>query len=194
MAQTRSETRSDIEQRHRSERETTRGELTRRGPALNRNLGDPFAMMNVLHHEIDRMFDNFGFGRGLMPSPFFGRALERVESGDVERSLWAPQIEIYERDGKMHIAADLPGLDKKDVHVELNNDVLTIEGERRSEQRDEKGGWSERSYGRFFRSIPLPEGVNAENANAKFENGVLDISFDAPKRQEKLRGRQIEIK
>ena len=199
MAEPRNERRpagSDVEQRPRTERESgTRGDLTRRGSGtlLGRGFGDPFSMMNALHREIDRMFD--GFGGGLLRSPFFGRDLDRGGGlGDIERSLWAPQVEMFEKDGKLHITADLPGLDKKDVHIELKDDVLTIEGERRSEQRDEKGSWSERSYGRFFRSIPLPEGINAENANAKFENGVLDITLDAPKILEKPKGRQIEIK
>ena len=109
------------------------------------------------------------------------------------RTIWSPRIEVYERDGKLHVSADLPGLSKDDVHVEVLDNQLTLEGERRSEQRDERGGWSERSYGRFFRSIPLPEGVNPDNASASFENGVLHVTLDAPKRAER-RGKQIPIR
>jgi HSP20 family protein len=106
--------------------------------------------------------------------------------------MWSPQLEVFERDGKLHICADLPGLNKDDVKVEVLDNQLLLEGERKSEQKDERGGWSERSYGRFFRSIPLPEGVNPDTAKASFENGVLDIAFDSPKKPEK-RGKQIPI-
>lgn len=188
MAETRSR---DVEQQPRTQKETTerprQQEIARRSPSgLDRGLGDPFSMMQALHREMDRMFENFGLGGTLMHSPFFGRGLEHS-------SMWSPQIEVYEKDGKIHVCADLPGLDKKDVHVELQDNVLTIEGERRSEKSDEKGSWSERSYGRFFRSIPLPENVDAEKADAKFENGVLEITIDAPQRQQP-RGKRIDIK
>ena len=180
----------DVEQQTRTQKEPAerprQQEITRRSPTgLDRGFGDPFSMMHALHREMDRMFENFGFGSALAHSPFFGR--------EMERSMWSPEIEMFEKDGKIHISADLPGLDKNDVKVDLHDNVLTIEGERRSEKRDEKGAWSERSYGRFFRQIPLPENVNAETANAKFENGVLDITIDAP-RQQQPRGKSIQIK
>ena len=187
---------SDVEKSQRTERETTTrkdqrgtdqsgGNLTNSySSGLTHRLNDPFAMMNALHREMDRMFEDFGFGNVLPRSPFLGR--------EIERSMWSPQVEVYEKDGKLHVRADLPGLDKKDVHVELKDNVLAIEGERRDERSDEKGTWSERSYGRFFRSIPLPEGINAESANAKFENGVLDVTIEAP-RNPKSQGKRIEI-
>lgn len=166
-----------------------RGELTRRG---NFELGrDPFAMMHALHREMDRLFEDFGFGGSLLRGPRLAGDLER-SFGDIAGSGWSPQLEVYERDGKLHVSADLPGLNKDDVRVEVLNNQLTIEGERQSEQRDEKGGWSERSYGRFFRSIPLPDGISADSASASFDNGVLHITLDAPKREEQ-RGKQIPI-
>jgi len=188
MAEPRQQSRSgskDFEQPQRIQRETgERSALTRQTPSgIGNRFSDPFAMMHALHREMDRMFENFGFGGSLMHSPFAGR--------DLERSLWSPEVEVYEKDGKLHVCADLPGLDKKEVNVAINDNFLTIEGERRSERNEE--GWSERSYGRFSRTIPLPEGINSENANAKFENGVLDITFDAPRHQEQ-RGKRIEVR
>jgi HSP20 family protein len=187
--------RSDVartpETQHEVQRQGTSGggELSRRG--IFDVGGDPFAMMHALRREMDRLFDNFGFGGSLLHgSPLFGD-LDR-SFGDMARNIWSPRVEVYERDGKLHVSADLPGLKKDDVRVEVLDNQLTIEGERRSEQRDEKGAWSERSYGRFFRSIPLPEGINPDSASASFENGVLHIALDAPKREER-RGKQIPI-
>ena len=181
----RNTTRTDREQPQRPQRETTGGEISRQpsSGAVSR-YRDPFSMLTDLHREMDRIFQNAGFGGGLL-SPLF--------APEVERGQWSPPIEIFERDGKLVVCAELPGLDKKDVKIELNDNILTIEGERKSEQRDEKGGWSERSYGRFLRTIALPEGVGSDKANATFNNGVLEITLDAPQRNQR-KGRQIEIK
>lgn len=166
-----------------------RGELSRRGGAdLAR---DPFAMLNTLRREMDRLFEDFGFGGSLLRGSRLFGDLDR-SFGDMTRAIWSPQVEVYERDGKLHVAADLPGLGKDDVRVEVLDNQLTIEGERQSEQRDEKRGWSERSYGRFYRSVPLPEGINPDTASASFENGVLHVTFEAPARAER-RGKQIPI-
>ena len=169
--------RTDMEQRTPVQRERTllnREGLTRRDPFSLWTSRDPFNLFNTMRQQMDRMFDNFGFG-------------------GMEQSLWSPQIELKEKDGKLLICADLPGLNKNDVKVEINDNILTIEGERKHEQRDEEHGFSERSYGHFFRQIPLPEHVNAEHANATFNNGVLEITLDAPKK-ELPRGKQIEIR
>jgi len=171
--------RTDTAQQMPAHRESAR-QQPERGLTPQRELGaigryrDPFSLM-------DRLFENLGFG-SLMP--FFGR--------DVDRGLWAPQIELQERDGKLIVRADLPGMSKDDVHCEIRNDMLILEGERKREQHDEQGGWSERSYGRFLRSIPLPDGVNGDSAKASFDNGVLQITLDVPKHEEKG-GKKIEI-
>ena len=183
MAEPRKETgertrgRTDIETTQRTEQETARNRETRAGGLMRREpftIGDPFTVFNTMRRRMDHLFDDFGFG-GIGPQ------------------LWSPQIEMYEKNGKLHVAADLPGLDKKDVKVELNDNVLTIEGERKDEQKDERGGWSERSYGHFFRSIPLPDGINTESCNATFNNGVLEVTVDMPK-QTQPKGKQIEIR
>jgi HSP20 family protein len=108
--------------------------------------------------------------------------------------MWSPEVEVFEREGQLVVRADLPGLTKDDVNVEVSDDAINISGERKSEHEERGEGYyrSERSYGNFYRSIPLPEGVNAENLDATFRNGVLEITMPAPQRQS--RGCQIEIK
>lgn len=142
---------------------------------------------------IDRFFDDFlgygGLGRGSSLSSS-SRDLGRTTG----QSLWYPQVEVRERDGKLVVCADLPGMRKEDVHVEVRDKALILEGERRqeSEQREEGFYRSERSYGRFHRTIPLPEGVNPEQAQANFKDGVLEITVPLPQRQS-TQGRRIEI-
>jgi HSP20 family protein len=87
--------------------------------------------------------------------------------------------DVHEREDKFCVRVDLPGLMKEDVKVEVTHDELTIEGERKLEKSEKKEGFyrSERSYGSFLRSIPIPEYVKAENATATFKNGVLEIEM-----------------
>jgi HSP20 family protein len=108
-------------------------------------------------------------------------------------TFFSPPMEVFEREGHLVVRADLPGLTKDDVHVEVTDEALTIEGERRSEHEEQQGEFfrSERRYGTFRRQIPLPEGVNADQVTASFKDGVLEVSMPAPQRQ--MRGRRIEI-
>lgn len=146
----------------------------------------PFQFMKRFGEEMDRLFEDFGFGRGWLTP-----AIER----GIGEGLWAPQVEMFERDGELVVRADLPGLTKDDVNVEVNDDGITIEGERQSEQEENREGFyrSERSYGKFYRRLPLPEGVNPENANATFNNGVLEITMEAPK-QKASKARKLDIR
>jgi HSP20 family molecular chaperone IbpA len=116
-----------------------------------------------------------------MPSPYAGTG-----------SMWAPHIEMYERDGKIVVTADLPGMKKSDVNVELHHDHVVIQGERRNEQTSNERGFyrTERSYGSFYRSIPLPEGVDGDSAKAAFQDGVLRIEMQAP---EQKKSRRLDI-
>jgi HSP20 family protein len=110
------------------------------------------------------------------------------EAGAFERlALWSPHFELIERDNQLVVRADLPGLNKDDVTVEVDDGILTISGEQKQEREEKREGYyrSEQGYGRFFRAIPLPEGVDAEHTNASFDNGVLEVSFPAPKRQQR---------
>lgn len=157
----------------------------------------PFTMMRRMMEDMDRMFDDLGFGGVLSP---YRQARPMAEQGggrglsSFGGGLWAPHIEVGERDGQLVVKADLPGVTKEDVRVQLQDDALIIEGERRQEQQEQREGvsYTERSYGSFVRSIPLPEGVQAEDVNATFDNGVLEVCLKLP--QQQRRGRSVEIK
>lgn len=158
----------------------------------------PFSMVQRLSEDFDRLLANFGMTRGGFSPILPGRGLwssfdtpGRLGAGGT----WSPQIDVIERDDKLVVRADLPGLRKEDVNIDVQDDALTIQGERRGEYEDTREGVfvSERSYGSFFRSIPLPEGVNADDINAKFSDGVLEITMPRPK-EETRRGRRIEIR
>ena len=152
----------------------------------------PFAFMRRFSDEMDRLFEDFGFGGGLF-APSFGRGLSRF--GELGQPIWSPQVEVFERGGQLVVRADLPGLTKDDINVDITDDALVIRGERKSEREENEEGYyrTERSYGSFYRQIPLPEGVTADNANATFRNGVLEITMPAPQRAEQQR-RRLEIR
>jgi HSP20 family protein len=143
----------------------------------------PFSMMNRFAEEMERMFEDFGLGRSWL----------RAGMGEMGQAIWSPQVEIFERGGQFIVRADLPGLTKDDVKVDITDEALTIQGERKQEHEEDREGWhrSERSYGSFYRSIPLPEGIKADEAKANFRDGVLEISIPAPQREG--RRRQIDI-
>ena len=167
--------------------------LAREQSSSSLTTGSPFAFMRRFSEEMDRLFEDFGFGRGWL-APSFGREFFPAAFGKFGQTAWSPQVEVFERAGQLVLRADLPGLNKDDVQVEVTDDALTISGERRSEHEEKGEGYyrSERSYGSFYRRIPLPEGVNADEANATFRDGVLEITMQAPQRQQ--RSRQLEIK
>jgi HSP20 family protein len=165
------------------------GALSRRGggmPSLFGTRGSPFDMFRRLDEDMDRLFQQvWGGGRSLMR----GRGAEA-------QSMWMPQVEVREEGGKLHVCADLPGLRKEDVKLSLEGDQLVLQGERQSSREEGQPGssfyHSERSYGSFYRSIPLPEGVDPQTAKADFKDGVLDVTFDAP-RTPQQQTRKIEI-
>jgi HSP20 family protein len=137
----------------------------------------PVGLMRRFADEMDRAFSNFATPAG-------------ATWGELT---WAPAVEIRQDDDNLVVSAELPGLTEKDVKVEATPDGLVIEGERKREYSGEEGGYqrSERSYGRFWRLIPLPEDAEVENAKANFENGVLEVTIPAPESQR--RRRQIPI-
>jgi HSP20 family protein len=139
--------------------------------------------MRRLTEEMGELFEDVGAGR----------ELQRGAGAEVGPILWSPQVEMFERDGQLVVRADLPGVNKDDVRIELTEDALIIEGKRQEAREEKREGFyrSERIYGRFYREIPLPEGVDAENAKATFNNGVLEVSMPAPQQQQ--RSRQLEI-
>jgi HSP20 family protein len=156
-------------------------QMTRRQQAST----SPFRALERFADEVDRMFSDFGFGA-------FGRPFGR--SAAESDLMWTPQIEVSQRNNELVVRADLPGLTKDDVKVDVTDDAIVIQGERRREQEEERGGVfrSERSYGSFYRAVPLPEGAIADQAKATFKDGVLEITLPAPPEQV-TRGRRIEI-
>jgi HSP20 family protein len=147
----------------------------------------PEDLFSRLADDIERLFDNFGF----RPLPSIAGRWPGL--GRTGQGIWSPQIEVLEREGSLIVRADLPGLRKDDIKVEISDDRLTLKGERRQEDMEEREGYyrSERSYGGFYRSIPLPAGVNANDAKASFRDGVLEVTIPAP--QLEKRGRQVQV-
>ena len=163
--------------------------ISRREQSASLRTTSPFSLMHRFSEEMDRLFGDFGFAGSLASG--FGREFGRL--ADLEGSMWLPQVEAFERDGKLIVRADLPGLTKDDINVDITADAIKIRGERRQEKEKNDEGYyrSERSYGSFYREIPLPSGVNRDEANASFNNGVLEITLPAPARQSG--SRRIEI-
>jgi len=152
----------------------------------------PFATLRRFGEEMDRIFEDFGFG-SVRLAPTVASGLDRLSS--IGNEMWTPQVEIIERDNQLVVRADLPGMTKDGVNVEIADDALVIRGERKDEREEEDKGYyrSERSYGSFYRTIPLPKGINIEDATADFRNGVLEITMPAPQRVEQKQ-RQLKIR
>jgi HSP20 family protein len=128
-----------------------------------------------LKDEMNRMFHNF------------------FDEYDQRENIWAPSVDITEDKDKLMLTAELPGVDKKDVKISIQNNVLIIEGEKKqkSEKKEDDHYRSERFYGKFCRSFTLPSELDSEKIDADYSNGVLTVTL--PK-SEKIKPRQIEIK
>ena len=150
----------------------------------------PFGFMRRFATDMERLFEDFDGFR--FPS-VFGREFFPF-TRDFERVAWSPEIEVRQNNGEFMVRADLPGLKKDDVKVELTNNLLTISGERKEEKEEKREGYyrSERNYGSFYRQVPLPEGAKTDTATAEFTDGVLKITMQAPER--KPEARRLEIK
>jgi HSP20 family protein len=164
--------------RPRAERD--RSDLQRRD-TYSSGWPSPWAMMRRMQDEMDRWFGSPGATQQWRPS--FDESFD-----------WAPAVDVFQRGTDLVLRADLPGLAKEDVEVTVNEDSVTIRGERRHEREEEREGVyrSERSYGSFSRVVPLPEGTITDSAKATFRDGVLEVVMQAPGREVK-RGRRIEI-
>ncbi|WP_041448458.1 Hsp20/alpha crystallin family protein [Anaeromyxobacter sp. Fw109-5] len=114
---------------------------------------------------------------------------------DVEpsRPTWAPKVDVFERDGVLVLRADLPGVRKEDIRVDVTGEAVTLQGERRRERDVEGAGvhCAERTCGSFYRSIPLPEGVKVERAEARVDNGVLEVTI--PLDERRMPSRRVEV-
>lgn len=157
---------------------------------MNAEQFNPFGLMRRFSNDMERLFEEFG---GFRFPQFLGKDFAPFRT-ELEHVEWIPPVEMLEKDGQLLVRADLPGMKKDDVKVELTDDLLTLSGERKQEKEEKREGFyrSERSYGSFYRQLPLPEGVKTENANAVFHNGVLEITMPAPKMESHTR--KLEIK
>jgi len=134
--------------------------------------------LNTLQTEMNRLFNTF-FDEGNGQASQAGRR-------------WAPAVDLFEREDSLVLKADLPGLHEDEVQIEVRDNVLTISGERRAEFEDKQNGYYrvERSFGKFARSLTLPDGVDADSIAASFDTGVLEVTIPKP---EERKPRRIEI-
>jgi HSP20 family protein len=151
----------------------------------------PFALMRQGIDEMDRWFSRMTGDRSTTVPWAPGRSSRSWTS---ERTDWSPAIEAFQRGTEFVVRAEVPGMKRNEISLEAGDDSLTIRGERRQEQTQEREGmfWTERSYGSFCRVIPLPPGTIADSAKATFNNGVLEVVMQAPS-HETRRGRKIDI-
>jgi HSP20 family protein len=135
----------------------------------------PFEGLTTWFNDFDCWFDD----------DFFNRT---------DKTTWAPAVDIKEKDGKYLLRADLPGIDKKDIHVELKDGCLTLKGERKSEHEDEKDNYHriERTYGDFQRIFRVPEGLTEKDIKAKYHDGVLELSIPVLK-VEKPKALEVKV-
>ena len=139
----------------------------------------PFREMEEMERRLDEIF-----GR-----PFLPREWRRFP---VEEKEWLPAVEMFEKEDKFVVRAELPGMRQEDVDISVTDDTLTIKGEKKSESevKEENYYFSERAYGSFFRSIAIPSNVDAKKIDACFEDGVLEVSM--PKAAE-VKPRKVTI-
>ena len=136
--------------------------------------------MATLQREMNHVFENFWNRVGQFEWPW--------SSGEAKS-------DVVETDKAIEVSIELPGMEMKDIEVTVNDDMLTVKGEKKIERQEEKKGYylSERSYGAIYRTIPLPPGVDGEKAQASFKNGVLTIKLpQTPEAQAKVK--RIEVK
>ena len=145
---------------------------------------DPFGMLSNFERDIDRWFGEDWFGSDLLGDRVFR---------DFTESTWTPNVDIVEKDGKYIIKADLSGIKKEDIHVELKDGYLTLRGERSIENEDKKKNHHriERTHGTFERSFRIPEGIKEKDIHARFRDGVLELTMPVP---ETRKHKAIEVK
>ncbi len=191
---------AEVKEAPRPKTENGRGQTREIAPRVSNvpaiSSGMPFGFLRQFMREMDHLFEDFGLDTGWHMPRFLRRSRKllsrRAELAGLE---WSPRIDVVEREGQFVVRADLPGLSKDDVKVEVTDDAITIEGERKHEKKEEREGYcySECSYGSFYRAIPLPEGADASKATAEFHKGVLEVSVPAPSLPQP-KARRLEVK
>lgn len=156
------------------------GELARAG------VPSPFSFMRRFMSDLDQLFADFGLGAA---------ATSRLGELGLGGLAWSPQVDLFERDGQLVLQADLPGMRPDDVRIQLEEGTLIISGEKQHAHEHAEGHVHrcERTYGSFMRTIPLPEGIDADAIQASFDNGVLEITAPMPKTQAP-KGKTIPIR
>ncbi len=137
---------------------------------------EPVRELSSLQNEMNRLFTTF------FDTPTSG-------NGDAPLRRWIPAMDLVETDEHFVLKADLPGLGEGDVSIEVEDNVLTVSGERKAEHEDKREGYVrvERSYGAFRRSLTLPEGIDPEAVTASFDNGVLEVRIPKPEERKPRR-------
>ena len=140
---------------------------------------DPFRDLRSLQEEVNRLFT--------------GNMARTFDDEGIARGSWSPNVDIYENKDQIVLEAELPGMKREDFDLSVENNVVTLRGERHFEKKDESDNYHrvERAYGSFTRSFTLPNTVSAEDATAEYNNGVLRVTL--PKREE-TKARRIEVK
>src|ERR671921_2908642 len=139
----------------------------------------PSRDLKPLQDEVNRLFST-NFSRGFSDE-------------GIARGAWMPNVDIYENKDQIVLEAELPGMNREDFDLSIENNTITLRGERRFEKKDDGDNYHrvERSYGTFTRSFTLPQTVSSEGATAEYKNGVLRVTL--PKREE-TKARRIEVK
>ncbi|KRT66044.1 MAG: Heat shock protein Hsp20 [Candidatus Dadabacteria bacterium CSP1-2] len=141
---------------------------------------DPWKDFGSLQERINRMFDDTI------------RTLYPTDGEELEKGTWAPAVDIYETNDSFVVSADLPGLNKDEIQIDLKDNTLTLKGEKKFEEKVSKDNYIrvERAYGSFVRSFTLPQNVDPEKIKAKYKEGVLEITI--PKKEE-AKPKQIKV-
>ena len=137
---------------------------------------EPVRELTSLQNDMNRLFNTF------FDTPSTG-------NGGTTPRRWIPAMDLVETDEHFVLKADLPGLAEEDVNLEVEDNVLTVSGERKAEHEDKSEGYVrvERSYGAFRRSLTLPEGVDPEGVSARFDKGVLEVHIPKPEERKPRR-------
>ena len=135
---------------------------------------EPVRELSSFQNDVNRLFNTF---------------FDTPTGGNRSVRRWVPAMDLVETEDHFVLTADLPGLTEEDVHIDVDGDVLTVSGERKSEHEDKRDGYVriERSYGSFRRSLTLPEGVDADAVMASFDRGVLEVSIPKPEQRKPRR-------
>jgi HSP20 family protein len=138
------------------------------------------------HSEVNRLLDEMFGGLGRRPGS------RGVAQATVE---WAPSVDVLQKDRDLVVRAEMPGVKPEDVHVAVHNGVLTISGERKVDEEEERAGYYVRElrHGSFRRSMPLPEGVEEEKIHARYQDGILEVTLEGAAAAREPRRVQVEI-